>query len=502
MNKEEQMEEPLGWAEAMMAEGIDTGMSTPDGAVKEPQLDTDDTGRFRFIWKADRLRMVVENLSRGRDSLNALVSATYIPKQGKPQLLLSKKTINFRSKSGGEQLYRMLNRRRSAAWEVRIEQVAQMVDDYFAIGDPMVWLDDVVTPNKEQYLLYPLILKGHHTVAFGEGSATKSLLMIAAALSCAGCEVLPGMKPDATPSKALYLDWEATSGDHKRRYSKLKAANVNGVAVNSIAHKRMTASMNESIEEIQALVIKFDLRLILVDSVGMAVGGMISDESAVLEFFNACRKIRTKDGDPMTFVSIAHIRKSDSNKNKKPIGSQYWFTQPRSVWEITKEQDEGASVLTTTIWHKKVNEGMLQKPMTWEVSFMDDRTLYKKIDPASVLSNADKLSAADQMAAFLKDHPDSSTQDILAGTGLAPAAAKKLSSNKMFVHNDGSPALWNLSPVTGGVNPGDIEGEGEVVTSSPFKGGGGDNPLQPNPHSSKEEEDNLTVLEPKPWWVD
>ena len=418
---------------------VEAGIETASTLVTtKPELTVDTAGRLVFKWHPDDVIMTVESTEARSREFGALIEVHYREPSGDVIPLLSRTRINFRSASAKETLARKLTRRLDRNWDLRLEYVAHVAEEQHRTTDPPVWLDQVTDPGPVQYLVDPILELGQHTVILGDGGSSKSFGALGLGLVGAGAVgLLPGVTCDRQIN-TLLLDYEASSTTHARRQGRLLAG-VSGASLQGrIAHKRMTAPLADVVDEIQMLVRAYHAELVIIDSAGMACGGEIKDEPAVLGYFAAARRLNT------TVVSIAHVSKSDSNG--KPIGSQYWHSQPRSTWEFVAEDDNPENELSVTWFHRKSNDQAKHKPMGWRIEFTPDSITYHRADPADGLKANQQLPVSDRASAVLLSEPGLEAPVIAERIGASTEAvlsALKRGRDRRFMRlGDRRPFKW------------------------------------------------------------
>ena len=96
---------------------------------------------------------------------------------------------------------------------------------------------------------------------------------------------------------------------------------------------------------------QFDL--VVIDSVGLALGGDASDAQTVLAFFGALNQLET------TVLLIDHMTKGPDSQERGAFGSVYKRNSARSVWEMRQAADGD---MTMGLYHRKANSSRLSPP--------------------------------------------------------------------------------------------------------------------------------------------
>ena len=347
--------------------GIETGRAVKDKPVdlSKHKFETDAAGRFVCTWPSDGVRMIAEAPERKRLEFWILLSVQYRTEDAMPRALITKKRLNLRSVSGSAEVVRFLKGQVERDWAGRLEILSNLVDENYSAGEPMVWLPDVVDPGPVAYLADPLLERNEHNILFAAGGSTKSFLALAMCVSFAsGKSVVPGVKM-LGQGNALYLDWETSKESTRRRFTQF-------AQTQRVAYKRMQAPLSDVGDELEQLIRAEKFGLVVCDSASMASGGEIMDEASVARFFMTCRSFKT------TILTLAHVPKNAERSS--PIGSVYWFNQARVVWELSKDQLEGDSIVRLDLVQHKANNDRVHTPFSLELDFSGAQVVYRRAD--------------------------------------------------------------------------------------------------------------------------
>jgi hypothetical protein len=156
----------------------------------------------------------------------------------------------------------------------------------------------------------------------------------------------------------LYLDWETDAHEVNERIGRV--ARGLGVDPPTILYRQCVRSMDHMAEDLSSVVSDNRIKLVIVDSVGMASGtsheGSSAEESAI-KLFTALRLLDT------TVLCIDHVTGEDAGSQKavhKAYGSIYKMNLARSVWELKGTLAEEGQESHLALFHRKVNSGRLQ----------------------------------------------------------------------------------------------------------------------------------------------
>ena len=315
-----------------------------------------------YIYADEKANRIVEaHISRLRDSGGRLSAEVAILVNGAP---VARSTPTLTSVSGVDQFWRKLNRRmphddHGIDWEAYIEALAGRAIDAHRRGEPEVALADVIIPDEIEWAVEPYFLANQANVIYGEGSSGKSLLCTWMAVLCDTGHVDTTHQITATQQRVLYLDYETDQEEILRRIQWLQ----NGMGITSptgIIYRRCTHPLAAETDRIRDIVIKHNIGMIIVDSLGLATGGGLDEAEAVLEYFNALRYIGR------TSVTVTH-----TNKEGKIFGSVYTLNSGRSVWEV-KRSSPAKGIMDLVTFHRKANIIGREKPRAYQMVFGDN----------------------------------------------------------------------------------------------------------------------------------
>jgi hypothetical protein len=99
-------------------------------------------------------------------------------------------------------------------------------------------------------------------------------------------------------------------------------------------------------------------------------------------------------------LHIAHISKAEGS-DQKPFGSAFWHNGARSTWFAKCTESDGQT-LNVGFFHRKSNLGKLHPPIGFQITFTDDRTTFKRSNPAETPDLAVQLTVKQRMLHLLK----------------------------------------------------------------------------------------------------
>lgn len=220
-----------------------------------------------------------------------------------------------------------------ARWnEILTSSIYDVIQGYL-LGDKPVFLDadlDDVEEATPRWLLRPFVSGSGATSLVAPGGSSKSYLSLAISLAIAtgNGRVFGGMKP-MKQGPVLYLDWEDTEAEHRKRMAALmRGADMTEQGM--VIYRQERAPLYRSIVAVEKLVARYGVVLVVIDSVMLARGGDAFSPEATLMLFDALRQL----GVPALLIqhkSLEAMRK----KLRGSYGSVVNDNSARLVWEAT-----------------------------------------------------------------------------------------------------------------------------------------------------------------------
>lgn len=307
---------------------------------------------YKLKWDAEHITAQVDHLAESHDTVTGEFRFSLNGDKG-GHLYMGK--LNMLSAGAKDKFAKELGKRLELDWDTVLEQACVKVIESYRKGEPCTQVGDLPQREKPRYRLYPWVLEDNITTIYGMGGGGKSkLATFIAAVVQTGEEVI-GFKP--IKGNVLILDWEACQEDWDEY---IKAVKV-GMCIESTElpyYKRCYRTLANDIIEIQNIVLEKNIKLVIIDSVGMASELTDQFHSAAIGFLRAARSLKC------SILLIDH-----ENKDGKQFGSVYKQNEVRSAFELKSSKEAGSKVLDMSIFHTKVNNGVLMKPIGFRISF-------------------------------------------------------------------------------------------------------------------------------------
>jgi hypothetical protein len=203
-----------------------------------------------------------------------------------------------------------------------------------------------------EFLLNPLLVKGHPALIYAPGGAGKSFFAMFVALLLQNGLSLQFEKTNSEVN-VLYMDWEMDEREASRRFAML---------VSPESQQQMPFYMQcvlplaDMIDNVLQTFAANDIKLVIIDSAAPALGGDINDSAQVIRFFGAIRQMTTLD---ITVLVLSHVSKVHKEKEDGvlPIGSIYFENLSRLTWEMKYHVDNNTTDIA--LFCRKSNFGKM-----------------------------------------------------------------------------------------------------------------------------------------------
>ncbi len=265
-------------------------------------------------------------------------------------------------------------------------------------------LDKILTPVQPSrlklvknisadFIYEPIILSGFSTIWYGPGAVGKSFLALTAAVCVQNN--LSFLNKVNQQCNVLYLDWETDEIEMGRRLNMivdhLKFLNIADSDLIPPLYFRATRPFQDIVRDIVEGAIKNDVKLVIIDSLGVACGGALDPESA-LGFFKAVRMLTEYD---VAVLALTHVSKHEKlgSEIKSPIGSAYFEYYPRMIWEITGESLVNSDDIKIGMFCRKSNvgkfdpQGYILSFNPFQISKLNDLDSIEALDTRSTNTN-------------------------------------------------------------------------------------------------------------------
>ncbi|MEM4546834.1 MAG: AAA family ATPase [Nitrososphaerota archaeon] len=320
----------------------------------------------------DEINLEITKILEREEHLYALVEIKCKPAYSTKKTKLFFGNANLTSTRSRKELANYLKGMQDEIdWHSAIEAIFQrVVQEYYTPEQPVK--PRIFEHTAISYVLEPVLVKGHPALIYAAGGAGKSL--IAQYMSLLAQNGLTFSGKNDTVYKTLYLDWELDEEEFSRRLSMLTA---NFASIDDLPlYKHCALPFRDELSSVIKAVLENEIRLVVIDSAGPAIGGDINDAAKVIDFFNCVRKLTSIGA---TVLILSHVskqtRKSDEGEGL-PIGSVYFENLSRVCWELKQRKADG--YMQIGLFCRKSNFGPM-KPVGFEVRFEDGMAFIKQV---------------------------------------------------------------------------------------------------------------------------
>ena len=254
------------------------------------------------------------------------------------------------------------------SWDSYMEMACILTIRSEREGDPPVLVGSLPQDSAPPLWLIDRFLRlNAPNSIYGDGGVGKSTLaaLLGGAVS-AGYEVA-GFAP-AYSGGVLWLDWESDQWDADDTIKQLRRGQE--MDWPDFHYCREAQPITQTFKQHARTVAQEKIALVVIDSVGYAMGGDPESASDTLRFTSAVRALNT------TVLLIDHVRKGDSGG--KAFGSAYKFNEVRAGYEIVRFQQPGEAVSHLGIYQRKSNKGGFVPPFGLRVEFGEGFIRYER----------------------------------------------------------------------------------------------------------------------------
>ncbi len=279
---------------------------------------------------------------------------------------------------------------------------------------PIGRMGDLPEPQPREWLLEGVVPMGAATSVFATGGSAKSLLVLDLAISCArGADRWLGR--DLMGCAALYLDFELTSDEQRRRASLLaQGAGLSGLPDELFYLSAVGSDAESAFWSGYAACQDQGIGLVVVDSYGLAMEGEMNANKDVLEFFRNMIEPFIVEG--IAVLIVDHPAKGgDRYQDKSAYGSTFKRNTVRSELQLEKVESYDYRRMELILRHTKSNFGPILRPFGAEVEFGKGEI---RVGPRDLsnreLAQEDGTKATDRVLLAMEELEDQATVKTIA----------------------------------------------------------------------------------------
>jgi DNA-binding transcriptional ArsR family regulator len=310
---------------------------------------------------------------------------------------------------------------------VHVTEVTEATEPIYMPSHPshasVVDLGAVPEPPPQEWLVKDLIPARFITNLYADSGQGKSFLILHLALCCLTGEPFCGKRVKA--GKVLYLDWELDVDTTARRwYAVCRGAGFPS-ALRGLLYERMTKPMTAVYPYILSLVEQHAPVLLVVDSLGKALGTDPRDPEKAIQAYHLMEQL------PCAVLVVDHqskLQTEDTYANKTEYGTAYKAHYARSRLQIERTGDSETSAgsrVGIVIRHKKSNFGALHPDMHLFMTFTNDgegnlqTVCFEQVQ--DIGADAEALGARGEILTALREG-DRTVEELEELTGLSRTA--------------------------------------------------------------------------------
>ncbi len=429
----------------------------PDAALAEPPATTEfrqlGFGTYELTVPNKGIRIVLANVGRGREGARAEVSV-FSSAPGARSIrtvpgLVMYEHLNLLSGSTRASLVKRVAERAGSVdldWAAVVDEIVHATLQLHTAGAPLVALADLPPRVDPGPRLDPILPAQTAIVLFGAGGTGKSTLAAAVGVSVAsGIVVVPGWVPRKAP--VLLLDWEEEDYIVKDRVAAIaRGANL-PVLPGDLLYRRMAGRLADEADTVARLVAEEGVGLLVVDSVGAAMGTVGEGDHAdsANRLFDAVRHINT------TALLVDHVSGENIGKRdvRKPYGSVYKENRSRGTFYVacTTVDDDGRVLVVTNA--KPLASRAQLAPVALRLSYDEATIAFSEATVPAPSDGERGPTLADRFANLLAHHGPSEAAFLAREAGTTPNNARNVLSRHRgrFAAQPGPPGgktLWSV----------------------------------------------------------
>jgi hypothetical protein len=344
---------------------------------------------------------------------------------------------------------RLSERAPGVPWDTALEQVAIRVLEAEREPSPVLRLAGLAPRVDPGPRLDPILPADVPIIVFGAGGTGKSTFAAAAAVSVAsGAVVVPGLLPRRAP--VLLLDWEEDEHVVRGRIDSIaKGAHLPAFPAD-LLYRRMAGRLADEADAVARVVAEEDVGLLVVDSVGAAMGTVGEGDQAdsTNRLFNAIRHI----GGTALLVDHIAAENLDRQTVRKPYGSVYKENRSRGTFQLTAEvAPDGRSRVLVLRNAKPLSTRAALPPFAFLLAYDGDTYTFEEASAPDVSGRDETPRLAEKVlslllhnspttVAFLSEHTEASAATLRSVLG----RLRERGTVRVVPGPDGGPSLWSL----------------------------------------------------------
>ena len=227
---------------------------------------------------------------------------------------------------------------------------------------PVMLGNGAVNRDRPKMHVYPLLQDHAPNLLWGNSDAGKSWLAL---YVCALVDVGAAVNGfDAHEGRSLYIDYEENNDAMDERMRAVRSGLYPHVEDTwGLRYQNVTGPLTDWIDDVAKYIAKEEIDLVVIDSLGQALGGVVNESENVIKLFQSVRELDA------TTLLIDHQGKGDDAAERGAIGSSYKRHYARSVWEMRRENEDTFEV---GLYHRKANNAKRSAPIGLNIDIQSD----------------------------------------------------------------------------------------------------------------------------------
>lgn len=400
---------------------------------------TEAIGKLVFSWPKMELKVIADRIT---DAGTAELWFYHLNSTGDALLHTTKANL-LSTSTMGQISKRMAQHSEDIPWQQVLTYISAHTMELQRRGEPEVVIEpDLENITHPGYFVEPIVLKNSPSVIYGDKGVNKTTLCLALlGLIATNYPDSPsGLFPTEQTNVGL-LDWEANQSLTKFTLARLIKGGT--IPFFKLPYLRCQQTLADDIERIANFIRQYDIKVILIDSLGQAAGSDKFDSAGkgvALKFFECLRKLN------VTPLIIAQNAKSETENKKTIYGSVYFTYYARNIFELKAKVDElNEDSIHLALLHQESNYSKRYSPLGFRLDYTDT-TIKIESEPISISEFLEKASQTKALLEFLRDGAKS-VKAISTELGLSDNRARVLlsrSKKRGLIINLGS-GMWGLA---------------------------------------------------------
>lgn len=310
----------------------------------------------------------------------------------------------------------------------------------------LVSLGKVPEPSRPESILGGRIAVDHPTILYGDGGQGKSSIALAIAVGVASGIGFAGLP--LPQGAVLYLDYELSQDEQARRAYRISRGLGLSKPPELLHYRQGEKTLLDMMDWLRAWIKKYALRLIIVDSLGLASGSDPESAREIIPLLGAVGALKI----PMLLIDHqSKLQDGQNPQNKRPFGSVYKVNLARSVLHVQKIGSEG-SRLKVRLRHIKNNFGECCPDLALTMDFEAESTTFQSISAASDPEFSADVGADQRVLEMMRGESALSCEAIATRLRMPPkTAANALTRLKKarkveMADKTGRTSLWRCVP--------------------------------------------------------